>query len=444
MSTARAWLSEVAALAALFLGTLSPSIWARLYYQNNTVSFVLAMGGAVLGITLLVVWLIARCWKRADAILLLRAGVVGSAALFLGVVVTGGAVSRSPMPALTAAAVAIGAAGYLLFRRFSAEWWPRARQAITVGGALFFFSAPLVGYWASKELNFFGPVTNEARVPTVWLLLDETSFGAAGELVAPLERIGLWTATHALEPAGKNTMDVIPSLVSRRPMGPTTAPCGLTTVCAATHAVDFSRVAVGRTEVDLIGIHHTYCAIRGWRSCLDTRQPRTWFEQWRAMQCWASQRFGASTDACDVTQAQLEMATRERLMAAVLAAPFWSKGGDLYAHLPLPHMPASADPMSSLAAAYESNIRSAAAFVGVVGLRLQQRFPQGFRLIIFSDHPLRPVSVCRAAYGGKCDRPMRYAEPYQVPLIVAAPSPLSFSAPPSNLDVLDLNPVNAD
>lgn len=444
MSAVRAWLSEVAALGALLLGILSPSIWARLYYQNNTVSFVIALGAAVLGIAVLLLWLIARCGQRVDPLLLLRAGVVGSAALFLGVVVTGGAISRSPMPSLVAAAVAIAAAGYMLFRRFSADWWPRARQAITVGGVLFFFSAPWVGHWASKDLNFFGPVTNEVRVPTVWLLLDETSFGAATELVAPLKRLGLWTATHALEPAGRNTEDVIPSLLSRRRMGPTTGPCGLTTVCAATHAVDFSRVSVGRTDVDLVGIHHPYCAIRGWRSCLDTRRPRTWLEQWQAMQCLASQRIGASSAACEMNQSKLDMATRERLMAAVLAAPFWSEGGDLYAHLPLPHMPASANPMPSLAEAYESNIRSAAAFVGVVGQRLQQRFPHGFRLVIFSDHPLRPVAVCGPAYGGNCDRPTRYAQPYQVPLIVAAPSPLSFATPTSNLSVLDLNPANVD
>ena len=444
MISTKPWLCDVIALSAILLATFSPSIWSRLYHQTNTAAFLLAVVMALLGIYTLVIWLARYFLKSVDTDAILRSSVVGCAALYVGVMVTGGVLGGSPVSALVAVALVISTASYPLFSRKLIPCWPRVRMAVTVGGLLFFCSAPLVGHLASRNINLFQPVSEVERIPTIWLLLDETSYGAAEQLIIPLQRLGFWTSTHALDPAGKNTLDVVPSFLLREVMGPTTAPCGITTVCASIRAVDFSRIAMGRSGIDVVGIHHPYCSMLGWRTCMDGRQQMAaWSEQWHAIVCSILRHLGNSTEACELRKTMSELEWRERLKATVLSAPFWSEGGDLYAHLLLPHMPASANPLPSLAAAYEINLRSAAEFIGVLGHRLHKQFPQGFRFVIFSDHPLRPIKLCRAAYGGNCTIPTRYAEPYQVPLIVSSLSEINFVPPTSNLNVLDFLPTKS-
>lgn len=427
-------LADVGAALALLLGVLSASIWARLYYQANSAGFVtlvLLALAFVLAIPLLMPG--DRVAHRMG-----RGLVAGLAALWIGVLFSGGSLAGSRLPVLLLAAGAAGVAGALLLGPSADPWWPRQRDALAVGGLLFFLSAPLIARVAGHDRQLMAPVDTTDRVPTVWLLLDETSFGAAEALARPLRDAGLWTSVHALEPTGRNTLDVVPSIVARRSFGPTTAACSLTAVCARPHVVDFARVRVGREGVDVIGIHHAYCAMQGWRSCLDTRNTPDWAEQFDSLRCAVLRRLLPHIACGADGQPAHDLATRARLIDAMDAARFWADGGDLYAHLPLPHLPASEHPLPSLAVAYELNVARAAELVDRTARRLRQNFPRGFRLVIFSDHPLRPMPACGAAYGDRCERPARYAEPYQVPLIVAAPQAVPLAVPATNAGVLDI------
>ncbi|WP_295640776.1 hypothetical protein [uncultured Methylibium sp.] len=432
-------LADLPPVFALLLATLSSSIWARLYYQNNSAGFLaIVLSASMLLPAVLLLSVSDRSASRCG-----RGLVVAAVTFFTGVVATGGTLARSPIAGLLIAAMVTGA----LAAGLSAAWiqraWPRLRIALTAGGLLFFLAAPAGGWLGAEKRAFLPPVAADARVPTVWLLLDETSFGAAEGLVQPLREAGLWTAVHALEPAGDNTLDVLPSIIVRARMGPATAPCSLTAVCARSRSVDFARVGVGRPDVDLIGIHHPYCAMQGWRTCLDTRAAPTWSDQFEALRCAARRRLPGRAD-CVIDDRARELALRARLISAFDQAPFWSEGGDLYAHLPLPHLPASEQALPSLAEAYELNLALAAKLVESAARRLQERFPGRFRLVIFADHPLRAMPNCGEGYGHRCERPARYAQPYRVPLIVAAPAELPLVLPTSNAGVLDVLGIDAD
>lgn len=437
MKAAANGLADAGALIAVQLAVASPSIWGRLYFENNSVGFLMAGAALLIGLPVALIALLAWRWPAVQGQRLLRSLTVAFAAVWLVILFDGGTLVRSSRTLLVLAALVAGAGAYMALGAGQAGWWPRSRAALATAGLVFFLSSPLIGRMASPQLQWLSSVAASNRVPTVWLLLDETSSGASEQLVAPLRAAGLWTSVTQMTSAGQNTLDIVPSLFARHTMGPATAPCGPTAVCSGSRSVDFARVDVGRPGVDVVGVYHRYCAIQGLRSCVrDDRRIASWAQQWADLRCGAARWLGGEA-ACLRQLALYDIDGRRQSIQAAWDAPFWREGGDLYVHVLLPHMPAEAEPMPSLGAAYRVNLARAASFLETMAFRLQQRFPD-FRLVVFSDHGLRPINKCNAAYSGNCERPAEYANQLTVPLIVASPKPLEIHPPASNLELFDL------
>ena len=113
-------------------------------------------------------------------------------------------------------------------------------------------------------------------------------------------------------------------------------------------------------------------------------------------------------------------ASRIRHEADLFSAPFWNRGGVLFAHIMLPHLPASGV-SRNLAADYGANLAEAAKLVARVRERLTATFGSEYELVVSSDHPLRVDLWCNTLYAGKdCEVPPQYLIS-TVPLIVASP-----------------------
>jgi hypothetical protein len=83
-----------------------------------------------------------------------------------------------------------------------------------------------------------------------------------------------------------------------------------------------------------------------------------------------------------------------RARDTMFLSPFWQEGGILYAHMPFPHPPGNLQG-AGLAADYGDNLKLAANSAEQVWKRGRARFGDDFRLIVTSDHPLRPELYCR-------------------------------------------------
>jgi hypothetical protein len=435
----RDWAGDALTVLALLLAVGSASIWGRVYHQVNSLGF-LAMLMALLWVGLLVfVSTLTTVVRPLSRQRLLRGMVITIAVIWLASLFTGGTPTKSPLKWIVPVAVAVGIAAYQVLRRRD-KWWLRARQSLALGSMLFFVSSPLLGYFASSDHRLLPAVSEAERLPTVWLLLDETSAGAADLLIRPLREQGLFVSLTTAAPAGDNTLDIVPSLIARKPLGPDVALCGWRMLCGQSTALDMGRVHVGREGVDLIGTYHAWCALRGWRSCVkDNMLDASWSTQMSDLVCSLRAAIGRQTIECRRRIMAHTIATREAAFASERSAPFWREGGDLVMHILLPHLPASVEDQPSIAVAYEKNLERAADYLEELAMRLSAQFRNGFRIVVFSDHPLRTIVGCNESYSNNCERPIRYSEPYRVPVIVAASHPVSQPIMETNLHVFDID-----
>ena len=129
---------------------------------------------------------------------------------------------------------------------------------------------------------------------------------------------------------------------------------------------------------------------------------------------------------------------REKVMDDLLNAPALQKGGVLFAHVPLPHPPAAG--RGSLAVHYARNVQQAEQLLGKILDRLDVNKLEP-RILIFSDHPLRPTMWC-ANRAALFDSPCKVTPELQddhVPLIAAARSGLpAIEHVQSNQQVFDV------
>jgi hypothetical protein len=435
----RSWAVDALALLALLVALGSASIWGRMYHQTNSPGFLAMVILTLWTGMLVVIGALTVMASQMSASRLLRSMVVALAVIWLASLITGGAPKKSPLHWIVPLAGAAGIATYHLLG-WRDSWWLRARQSMALGAMLFFASSPLLGYLASSDHRLLPPLPEAERLPTVWLLLDETSAGAADLLTRPLRDQGLFISMTTAAPAGDNTLDIVPSLIARQPLGPGVALCGWRMLCGHSTALDMGRVHVGREGVDLIGTYHNWCALRSWRSCVkDHKLDAPWSMQMSDLVCGLRAAIGRQTVECRRRMMAEMIATREEALAAERSAPFWREGGDLVMHILLPHLPASVEDQPSIAVAYEKNLERAAAYLDELAMRLSAQFPQGFRIVVFSDHPLRNTTGCNESYSNNCERPIRYAEPYRVPVIVAAPYHVALPIMETNLHVFDLD-----
>lgn len=434
----RAALADLVCQGVLLAALASPSVWARLYFENNTPGFLTAALALILAMLALTPWLAGMLWQRLHAPRLVRTLVLMLAAIWFASIASGGTLARSSPLVMFAVTLLAGSIGWRLQGGTDVPaWWPRCRLALCVAALLFSSASPVLGHMFSADVRLLPATGADQRLPTLWLLLDETSAGAGEQLTQAIRSQGLYVSWSAVQSGGENTLDVIPSLVARRSFGTDAAPCGPTVLCSKREALDFSRVDVGRSGVDIVGVYHPYCAMRGWRSCAKEHTIRqSWTQQLADLRC-AGARWLGTEATCLRSLAAHDLAVRAHAIQAMQDAPFWQQGGDLLVHILLPHMPATEHPQPSLGAAYEANLATAVSLLHEFAHRLQTTFPD-FRLVVFSDHPLRAIDRCNAAYSGDCERPEKYIEPFLVPLIVASPAPLRLQFPQSNLTVFDL------
>jgi hypothetical protein len=431
--------TDAIALLTLIFAICSPSIWGRLYHQNNSLGFLITVISLLWLSQLAILGIVTVAVRSLSGLRLLRCIVVILAVVCLSSLLASYFPIQYRFWWTATLALAIGATCYIALGK-SDLWWPRLRQSLLVGALLFVASGPLLGFLLSKDHNLLPAVKDDDRLPTIWILLDETSAGAANLLIAPLLKQGLSVSLTTVAPAGDNTLDIVPSLITRQLFGPDVALCGWRMLCGRSKSLDMGRVHVGREDVDLIGTYHSWCALRGWRSCvIDKSSDDTWITQAYNLICELRVAITIPTVDCSENRIRKILAVREASMSAERNAPFWREGGDLIVHILLPHLPASVEQQPSVEVAYEKNLSLTANYLDDIATRLRLRFPEGFRLVAFSDHPLRPITNCDELFYLNCVRPPRYAEPYQVPVIVAAMDDIMLPAMENNLRLFDLD-----
>ena len=347
-------------------------------------------------------------------------------------------------------AMLVAGAGMLLamalLLRADADRWARARLALLVAGLLFVGSQPVLGALRAKDLAWppgFQPhdaVADAGRVATIVLLLDELNARNAGPIAEVLRQQGLQVDTRAVPSVGDGTARVLPAMFTGQ-LFPEARPCGLTVICSDTLALDFSRIRATRPDIDVVGFYHPYCAIQGLRSCERPAIDLAIFDS-RRWQCGLWRRFGwpRGVDAalCRASAVGAWGLMSERVLAGLRRAPTLTRGGLLFAHLPLPHPPGHSDD-GALAQHYDANLLRAASALSQT-LRSAAGNGLALRVLIFSDHPLRQPAWCRGYPGffsGVCVPVDRLLDD-KVPLIVAGATTPDLGAHSSNLNVFAL------
>ncbi len=250
--------------------------------------------------------------------------------------------------------------------------WPRLRLALfatavigtTSVFALAAILAPHIELLADSQLH---------HRPVVVILLDEFSAGSSQDLEVALAGRELQVESWAVPSIGRNTLDAIPAIFSGARLL-SARPCTRTAVCGRSRVVDFARMRVARDDVDIVGTYHRYCAIKGLRSCLSTQGDD--LPPFRSFLCALPfRRLMEAQLGCNrkgYAEFGLEVATvvgRE-----LMAAPFWTQGGLLYAHLIAPHPPSSSGE-TRLADAYAANLVQTRDLVLKVDSSVVRRYP---------------------------------------------------------------------
>ena len=423
-------LTALLALSTLLLVKQTSWIWSSLYFQHHTLSEV------VIALGLMLVWVMAGV-----ALLRLTLGQaisykvtnVGIGLVFSLVVFRYlqqiELIPAHPTTLHKTLGLAAGLAAGLLTLKIRQDIWKRLHLAVIVGGLIYTLLPVLLAhtlaptvYWPSPSDQ---PPTQQApKLPTqntIVLLLDELSASAAGPVVDQLKDAGLHVSATSIDPAGKNTINVIPAIWTRSNFDQSAA-CGPTQLCSAGNVLDFAKVRASSDNIDIIGFYHRYCSIQGLRSCAFAPFPTKTAGTDLACRFPGINRFDYL--GCNEKTAMRAsfISLRDNMQNALLEAPFWQKGGVLFAHLLVPH-PLMGVPLKTLSDEYTDNIANGAQLVNLVAKKAKFIFGNDFKIIVFSDHPLRTETWCAEK---------RYTElgcntdaaqiSTQVPLIITTPS----------------------
>lgn len=313
----------------------------------------------------------------------------------------------------------------------------RLGYAITAGSLLFMATPAAMAWMLAKdqELTIAPPaLSGTAPVATLVVLLDELPAMPARRIVGALEQRGFSVQAQEVFSVGRNTEEVLPSIFSGRSMK-NGVPCGAHTVCTNRAAFAFDQLAVNGLSLDIVGFYHPYCAIRGLRYCAMLSFADGW-GRWlcRAKIRLAPERYRAE---CQGQAAQDWMQLLAGIDARAETAPFWNDGGAMFLHLPLPHPP-SASPGDPLPKQFFDNLEQASGRVVAMAERLRQNFGDRFRLVVFSDHPLRTALWCQNIVfaGTNCDDLPAELLDDRVPLMVVTTHPATPLDTTQNADVL--------
>ncbi len=274
----------------------------------------------------------------------------------------------------------------------SSSQWKRMQAALLFGGFVF-VSFPILAVRATDSIQVRMPAGAQAQGATVVLLLDELNANASEQIAADIKQAGGVPRVHRIKTVGTATISVIPEMFGG-PHMPRARVCAPTAVCDLSAIFDFSRLRFAPLDrVHIIGFHHPYCAAQGLASCAMFAPPNP--PPITSLLCSFDRlRVGRRGSQCDWLPPEGWDVFRWRMRDATLQSPFWKSGGTLYAHLPFPHPPGNL-PRADLTADYADNLRLASEIVAQVWRQGNERFGASFRLIVTSDHPLRPELWCR-------------------------------------------------
>ena len=415
------------ALLTLLLLRKADWIWSSLYFQHHTASEITFTFGLLLVLVIVCVALLCRVLGQATTIKLINVGI----ALLLTFVGFNylkqlGLIPMQSNTLQKTLAVASAFTASLATLKISIDTWKRLYLAGIVGGMIFIFFPVVLAntnastvYWPSP--SYQPPTVPAPNMPsqnTIVLLLDELSASAAGPVVTQLREAGLHVTVSNINPAGKNTINVIPAIWMRENFDQSVA-CGPTQICSTSKVLDFSKVKASSENIDIVGFYHRYCSIQGLRSCSFSPFPIKsagielacsfpGVNELEFLGCGASE-----------SDRKIFLALRDSMNKMLMEAPFWQKGGILFAHLQVPH-PLMGIPLKTLSVEYADNITDGASVVGLVAQRAKSVFGENFRIIVFSDHPLRPELWCtdKTYMALKC-KPDSSQISNQVPLIIA-------------------------
>lgn len=428
-SAEQSLLTALLALSTLLLVKQAGWIWNSLYFQHHTLSEIVIALGLMLVLVTAGAVLLRLSLGRANSYKLTNVGI----ALVLSFVVFKylqqiELIPVHPTTLHKTLALATGLAAGVLTLKISLDIWKRLHLAFIVGGLIFTLFpvvlantlAPTV-YWPSPSDQ--APTQEAPNMPaqnTIVLLLDELSASAAGPVVDQLKDAGLHVTASSIDPAGKNTINVIPAIWTRSNFDQS-APCGPTQLCSASQVFDFAKVQASSANIDIVGFYHRYCSIQGLRSCSFSPFPTASAVTELACTFPGFNKLGNIRCIASAPDRSAFIALRDNMQKKLLEADFWQKGGVLYAHLLEPH-PLMGVPLKPLQEEYTDNIVNGAAFVKLIAQKAKLVFGDDFKIIVFSDHPLRPESWCADKHYIKLGCNISTAHrSAQVPLIVATP-----------------------
>ena len=322
---------------------------------------------------------------------------------------------------------------------FLARLWSRLRSAMLAGAFIATTSAFLLAFLLAPHLTLLSGSAGERHRPMVVLILDEFSAGAADVIASDLAGSGLHVVSNPVRSVGTNTIDAVPAILTGIRLGDA-RPCTDSAICGRGEVVDFARVNVGRDDVDIIGAYLPYCALSGLRHC---EIPGRGLEGpvWNDYLCGLpirlllSRHMGcAQSGYAPPNAVQIEERTRQRLFTA----PFWSRGGLLFAHVLQPHPPSPGNE-PRLSDAYAANVSRVRELVRALGDRLKgSAYRDDFTIVVTSDHHLRGEFWCGVEPYSlhDCELPESWRSEL-VPFIVASSGGAVDHVPPrSNGDLL--------
>lgn len=305
--------------------------------------------------------------------------------------------------------------------------WAGLRRVVAFVPGLMVMMPVIAGYGMGSPVVWLDRAAPQesATSATVVLLLDELNAKSSAGLQKVLMDRGLQVKFKSVLPVHGSTTEVIPAVFTDRDFKGA-SPCGLTRVCANSNALDFAKVSVQRNDVDVIGFHHPYCSIQGLRSCGWYKTYRSIWEEGR-WECALQRRFGVQwgrdQKSCQRLSHNSWSNMREKVIEGLMSAPALQLGGVVFAHVPLPHPPAVGT--GSLGEQYAINVEQSEKVLEQILDRVAANKIEP-RILIFSDHPLRPVMWC-SNLASQFDAPCKVTPELlddHVPLIVAARSDL--------------------
>ncbi len=319
--------------------------------------------------------------------------------------------------------------GLGLWASFKATFgvWAGLRRVVAFVPWLMVMAPVIAGYGMGSPVVWLDRATPQESVTsaTVVLLLDELNAKSSAGLQKVLIDRGLHVKFKPVLPVHGSTTEVIPAVFTEQDFKGA-RPCGLTRVCANSNVLDFAKVSVKRNDVDVIGFHHPYCSIQGLRSCGWYKTYTSIWEEGRwefALQRRFDVQWGRDQKSCQLLSHTSWSNMREKVIEGLMRAPALQMGGVVFAHVPLPHPPAAGT--GSLGEQYAINLEQSEKLMDQILDRLVANKIEP-RILIFSDHPLRPVMWC-SNLAAQFDVPCKVTPELlddHVPLIVAARSGL--------------------